>query len=115
MQVGDTNEILVVWKADPQEYEQELEGRIPDDEGDQSDREEDVPDVPHTIVFKCIGTSRDSHSQLILQTVRNVIASGGMAPVRMRPEPTNVFDSKAIMFECEPIGNCPGCSCVLTL
>ncbi len=59
------------------------------------------PDVPHTIVFKCIGASRDSQSQASLRTARGVIASGGTVPVRMRPEPTNIVDSRAIVFECE--------------
>ncbi len=58
-------------------------------------------DVPHTIVFKCIGASRDSQSQASLQTARGVIASGGTVPVRMRPEPTNIVDSRAIVFEHE--------------
>ena len=53
------------------------------------------------MVFKCLGASRDSHSQRVLQAARDVTAGGRTVSVRMRPEPTNIYDPRAIVFECE--------------
>lgn len=113
--MGYNNEILVIWNGDycidddtsTKEFDEEslrqddIDNVEDDSACDSDDNTVTLPDVPHTVVFKCIGASRDSHSQLILQTARNVIASGGTVPVRMRPEPTNIFGSQAIVFECE--------------
>ena len=57
--------------------------------------------VPHTVVFKCIGAVRDTDSQTTLRTARDRLASGWTVPVRMRPEPTNIRDSRAVVFECK--------------
>ena len=52
-------------------------------------------------MFKCIGATRDTQSQAALCTARDKISNGWTVSVRMRPEPTNIVDSQAIMFECE--------------
>lgn len=67
-------------------------------------REENIQEdstVPHTIVFKCIGAVRDVGSQRALRTARDNIHNGWTVPVRMIPEPTNIVDSRAIVFECK--------------
>ncbi len=84
---------------------------IEDDEGDEDDIEEDedfsedltggIPCIPHTIVFKCIGATKDAQSQAALCAARDRMSNGWTVAVRMRPEPTNIVDSQAIMFECE--------------
>jgi len=40
--------------------------------------------------------------------------SGCTVPVRMRPEPTNIVDSQAIVFECELDGKWNKISCVVS-
>ena len=79
---------------------------IPESTEESSESEkEDIPSsgpcVPHTIVFKCIGAARDTLSQAALRCARDRMLHGWTVPVRMRPEPTNIADSRAIVFECE--------------
>ena len=106
--------VLVVWKYKliQNESETEQERKVVDDDNsvsestaDSNDSEKDLtssnPCVPHTIVFKCIGAARDTQSQVYLRTARDRMLSGYTVPVRMRPEPTNIVDSRAIVFECE--------------
>lgn len=105
--------ILIVWKCkliqNGSETEQEEESVIEDDKSgskwsggcEKEDLTSNCDCVPHTIVFKCIGAARDTHSQVALRTACVRMASGWTIPVRMRPEPTNIVDSQAIVFECE--------------
>lgn len=55
---------------------------------------------PHTVVFKCIGATRDTQSQRVLYQAKSKLDSGWSVPVRMRPEPTNIHDARAVIFEC---------------
>ncbi len=54
----------------------------------------------HTITFKCIGATRDQAWQQSLRAARDKLEKGIVIPVRLKPEPNNVRDSKAIVFEC---------------
>lgn len=73
-------------------------------EEDASNGGNTIRNAPHTVVFKCIGAVRDSDSQTTLRAARDKLADHYSVPVRMRPEPTNIKDSRAIMFECEMNG-----------
>ena len=44
---------------------------------------------------------RDAASQLALRQARDQRLAGCSVPVRIRAEPDNIVDSKAIMFECQ--------------
>ena len=57
-----------------------------------------VHSTPHTVVFKCIGAVRDPLSQAALRSSRDRLLSSWTVPVRMRPEPSNIFNSKAFFF-----------------
>ena len=57
--------------------------------------------TPHTVIFKCIGAVRDESSQATLCAARDRLSKGYTVPVRITPEPTNIYDSKAIAFVCE--------------
>jgi hypothetical protein len=60
---------------------------------------ESVPaEFIHTVVFKCIGATKDITSQAALRTARERYESYS---VKLTPEPTNIKDSKAICFQCE--------------
>ncbi len=54
----------------------------------------------HTITFKCIVATRDQAWQQSLRAARDKLEKGIVIPVRLKPEPNNVRDSKAIVFEC---------------
>ena len=50
------------------------------------------PDViehtkPHTVIFKCIGATRDDSYQAALKVARDKMKSGEDVPVIMEPEP----------------------------
>lgn len=77
---------------------------IPESVEEYSESEEDEDSalcVPHTVVFKCIGSNRDARCQAVLRQARDRMLSRWTVLVRMRPEPTNIADSRAIVFECE--------------
>lgn len=79
---------------------------VSDSTGDESDECEPPPSSgtapsSHTVVFKCIGAVRDTQSQRVLYQAKNKLDSGWTVPVRMRPEPTNIRDARAVVFECK--------------
>lgn len=116
--------VLIIWKCkplqNPSETEHEEENCLAGNVYEENHRLEDecssessmdsnysenlrgtTPCVPCTVVFKCIGATKDTQSQDALCTAKDRISSGWTVPVRMRPEPTNIADSQAIVFECE--------------
>ncbi len=112
------NVVLIVWKykeilneneSDNEEriIEEDEDDRLSESTAESSDSEKEDhltmcnPCVPHTIVFKCIGAARDPQSQITLRTARDRMSNGYTVPVRMKPEPTNIVDSRAIVFECK--------------
>ena len=54
----------------------------------------------HTVVFKCVGVTKNTDSQTALRTARQRIQTESY-PVKLVPEPTNIKDSKAIAFHCK--------------
>ena len=54
----------------------------------------------HTITFKFIGTTREKMHQKVLKKAHDRIQEGFTVPVRLTPEPYNIYDSKAVAFEC---------------
>lgn len=98
---GQCNEIAAVQDDSEQEHTIEEEGSLEEDDDDDDEDSTALGAVPHTVIFKCIGASRDTHSQVVLRTARDMIANGETVPVRMIPEPTNMVDSRAIVFECQ--------------
>lgn len=66
--------------------------------GYNSDVEEDRTSE---LTFKCIGTTKTSHYQHILQRACDIRASGFPVPVKLVHEPQNPCDSRAIALKCE--------------
>ena len=67
-----------------------------------SSDEPDIPFVTHSVVFKCIGSTKESTYQDTLALEKLVV--GEAVPVRFKKEPNNPMDSRAIAFECK-LGN----------
>ena len=65
-----------------------------------SDLEEDEPTL-NTVTFKCIGVKRDDSYQEALKKVSKLMQEGTNVPVKLVPEPTNPYDSRAISFQCQ--------------
>jgi len=117
MKVDGEQGVLVLWKWDmcgpenPMHNQlEEISSEIVDSLESDSDEPEESESTSstlstHTITLKCIvGGVHDQHSQDILQTARDRIQHGHVIPVRMEPKPDNVFDEKAIAFECNVYG-----------
>ena len=69
----------------------------------ESDLEEDESMDPtlSTVTFKCIGVKRDDAYQEALKKVSKLMQEGTNVPVKLVPEPTNPYDSRAISFQCQ--------------
>ena len=57
--------------------------------------------VKHSVVFKCVGVTKTLQSQELLAEVSRKIRKQEIVPVRLRPEPNNPKDSRALLFECD--------------
>ena len=55
----------------------------------------------HSVVFKCIGAAKERRPQEVLAEASYKIQKGETVEVRLRPEPSNPKDSRAIAFECK--------------
>lgn len=66
-----------------------------------SDSEDEVPAITHSVVFKCIGAHKEFHYQELLALAAKKIRDGEIVPVRLREEPNNPKDSRAIAFQCK--------------
>lgn len=100
--------LLIVW--------QWVENNEEDDDGGQScgsehlnqdgslstdsDLEEDKPTLS-TVTFKCIGVTRSDCYQEALKKASKLMQEGNSVPVKVIPEPTNPYDSRAISFQCQ--------------
>lgn len=62
------------------------------------------PQVTHTVTFKCMGTTKENKYQENLARVSQLRNQGINVTCRVRPEPNNPFDSKAIAFDCQMDG-----------
>ena len=108
------NAMLIIWNCRVLQNEShaECEECIQEDdtvilgsiEESSESEKEDIPRSgpygPHTIVFKCSGAARDTQPSSITPCADRMLC-GWTVPVRIRPEPTQIADSRAIVFECE--------------
>lgn len=74
------------------------QSELGDEYGNNSEDEEE--DIKHCVVFKCIGSTRDPKYQEILKSVAQKRNSGETVDVKLKCEPNNPFDAKAIAFFC---------------
>ena len=54
--------------------------------------------ITHRVVFKCIGTTKNSCYQERLAKASPLINKGDAVLVKIKQEPDNAVDSKAILF-----------------
>lgn len=100
--------LLVVWqweeKIDEEDdVEQCSEPDVLDQCGDlstDSDAEEKEPTLT-TCTLKCIGVTRSASYQETLKEVNKSIKDGNAVPVKVVPEPSNPYNSRAISFQCQ--------------
>lgn len=87
--------ILIIWK-----WDQFTETKGEDEHGDGDDWNEreffEDKQQTHTVVFKCIGTTKERGYQDTLRLISKLPLDDTV--VKLRPEPDNPYDSKAIAF-----------------
>ena len=73
------------------------------DHTDEEENGEQADDEPahHTVLFKCIGATRDQRQQTALERTNELLREKKDVTVALFPEPTNPVDSKAIAIKCE--------------
>ena len=62
----------------------------------------DSPLLSHSVVFKCIGSTKEEIYQTTLSIGKQKMKLGQTNPVQLMKEPNNPKDSRAIAFECKP-------------
>ncbi|XP_065894132.1 uncharacterized protein [Dysidea avara] len=68
-----------------------------------SNTEEDdsVPEITHSVVFKCIGVHKDMEYQDTLALASRNKNDGKTVSVKLKPEPDNPHDTNAVAFMCQ--------------
>jgi len=62
---------------------------------DSSDKE-DIPNITHSVIFKCIGATKEHRYQQLLDLAKQKKSVGETVPVKLKKEPSNLIDSQAI-------------------
>ena len=62
---------------------------------------DDIPAITHSVVFKCIGCTKEFCYQELLAQVSQKIKKGEAVPVKLEKKPNNPYDSNAIAFMCQ--------------
>ena len=71
------------------------------DNDSSSDYDEHAPSpTTSSVLFKCIGVTRDPMYQSIQSDVRDKMQTGTIIPVKFLPETNNPYDPNAIAFQC---------------
>ena len=63
--------------------------------------EQELTDNEHTVLFKCIGATRDGQQQSALERANELLRAKRIVRVALFPEPKNPVDAKAIAIKCE--------------
>jgi hypothetical protein len=93
--------ILIVWKWNfgYESGDEEDDDEEKDQSSDEMERKNSYQDAQpsHTLIFKCIGTTREKQYQETLRIISN-LKPVEQVEVKLQPEPHNPVDSKAIAF-----------------
>ena len=103
--------VFIIWKwtwEDAAEHNQsvldDFDERDDSSESDNNSQQEDAFQstlVTHSLIFKCIGATKSHHYQEALAKAAEEFKEGGNIEVRVRKEPTNPKDARAIAFDCK--------------
>lgn len=68
---------------------------------EEDEEDNDVPAITHSVVFKCIGCTKELRYQELLALANQKMKKGEAVPVKLQREPSNPYDSNAIAFMCK--------------
>lgn len=95
--------VWVIWKWNWLKSDARIddceEGHV-EHSADEDDDSGDDDSLVHSIIFKCIGATRNPNYQTALRMARDIISKGLTVPVKPVREPNNVRDARAIAFVC---------------
>ena len=104
-------EVLVLWEwswvevDSSEETESGSESEVPVEDltSDESISvtHDEIPEITHSVIFKCIGVLKEHRYQETLATAARKLREGEAVPVRLTKEPHNPVDAHAIAFECK--------------
>ena len=60
-----------------------------------------VPAITHSVVFKCIGATKEMRYQELLALANRRVRNSEIVPVKLQKEPGNPVDSNAVAFMCQ--------------
>ena len=66
-----------------------------------NEEDDDIPAITHSVVFKCIGCTKELRYQELLALASQKIKKGEAVPVKPEREPSNPYDCNAIAFMCQ--------------
>ena len=66
-----------------------------------SEDEDTIPEITHTVVFKCIGAHKERQYHKTLALASQKLKDNSKVQVKLQPEPDNRYDAKAIAFMCK--------------
>ena len=85
-----------------------------DDEEEEEAEDHGVPAITHSVVFKCIGATKELRYQELLALANRQMRNGQIVPVRLQKEPGNPVDSNAIAFICQADKDWERIGCVVS-
>ena len=101
------------WQDDSDEQDDVVSGDEPEPEpenvgpsdteetGNEEEENDDIPAITHSVVFKCIGCTKELHYQELLALANQKMNKGEGVPVKLQREPSNPYDCNAIAFMCQ--------------
>ena len=99
---------MIAWKwveIDEEEDEDKRDAGYVENDNEtlstESDLEDEQAEEVSTVTFKCIGVKHEQSYQDALKIACELMNDGETVPVKLSPEPTNPFDSRAIAFQCQ--------------
>ena len=72
-------------------------------ESDEPPVDEKIPAITHSVIFKCIGSHKESQYKDKLAVAKRKRNKGTEVPVRLRPELDNQVDSNGKAFVCKVV------------
>ena len=117
LQSVEPRKILVIWEGEIEELmaddvnsndlteRRESSQMSSPPSGSGADSDQDIDATESSVTFKVIGVLRDPEIQTTLKEIIDQRDRGEDVKVRLTPEPTNVFDSRAICFEASHNGS----------
>ena len=102
--MGGSRELLILWEwidsRDGSINGSDVDLSSPDETlSTDSDFEEENVETD-TVIFKCIGVTRDPSYQDVLKSVSVSLKEGKHVPVQIVAESTNPYDAHAVCFKC---------------